>query len=219
MRAPRAIAGTRQTVTPAAELEELSAASGGPALYYDRNFERDAAKILPGECYVTSLDMVLVTVLGSCVAACLRDPVAQLGGMNHFMLPETARNESIVSQPSRYGVYAMELLINDILRRGGRRERLEAKVVGGGNILKGRAGAVGERNAAFVMRFLKTEGIRVVGQDLLNLYPRKVYYFPASGRMLVKELRSLNNDTLARREQQYRAKLAREAAGEVELFR
>ncbi len=201
-------------------LEEPSAAAGGPALYYDRNFERDAAKLLPGECYVTSLDMVLVTVLGSCVAACLRDPGARLGGMNHFMLPETSQEESIISQPTRYGVYAMELLINDILRRGGRRERLEAKVVGGGNVLKGfGAGTVGERNASFVMRFLKTEGIRVAGHDLLDQYARKVYYFPTSGRLLVKELRSLNNDTLARREREYRRKLAAEGPGKVELFR
>jgi chemotaxis protein CheD len=204
----------------AAPLEELPGNSGGPALYYDRNFECDAAKILPGECYVTSLDMVLVTVLGSCVAACLRDPVARLGGMNHFMLPESSVDESIVSQPTRYGVYAMELLINDILRRGGRRERLEAKVVGGGNVLKGfGAGTVGERNATFVMRFLDTEGIRVMGHDLLNLHPRKVYYFPMTGRLLVKELRSLNNGTLAQREQQYRKKLADEGSGKVELFK
>ncbi|HEX2200349.1 MAG TPA: chemoreceptor glutamine deamidase CheD [Burkholderiales bacterium] len=201
-------------------LEEPVAASGTPALYYDRNFERDAAKILPGECYVTSLDMVLVTVLGSCVAACLHDPVARLGGMNHFMLPDTTQDESIVSHPMRYGVYAMELLINDLLRRGGRRERLQAKVVGGGNVLRGYgAGTVGERNASFVMRFLQTEGIRVAGHDLLNQYPRKVYYFPISGRLLVKELRALNNDTLAQREQQYRRRIAAEDGGKVELFR
>ena len=201
-------------------LDEPVTASVGPALYYDRNFERDAAKILPGECYVTSLDMVLVTVLGSCVAACLRDPAAQLGGMNHFMLPDTTKDESIISQPTRYGIYAMELLINDILRRGGRRDRLEAKVVGGANVLKGfGVGTVGERNASFVMRFLKTEGIRVAGHDLLNQYPRKVYYFPTSGRLLVKELRSLNNDTLAQRERDYRRKLAAEGPGKVELFR
>jgi len=208
-------------VKPAAAIapEELSRAPTEPALYYDRNFERDAAKILPGECYVTALDMVLVTVLGSCVAACLRDPVAKLGGMNHFMLPEASVDESIASQPTRYGVYAMELLVNDILRRGGRRERLEAKVVGGGNVLRGfGAGTVGERNAEFVLRFLDTEGIPVVGRDLLERHPRKVYYFPATGRLLVKELRSLNNDTLAKREQQYRARLAAEAHGKIELF-
>ncbi len=200
--------------------EPVAAASSGPALYYDRGFDRDAAKILPGECYVTTLDMVLVTVLGSCVAACLRDPVARVGGMNHFMLPDTSQEESIISKPTRYGVYAMELLINDILHRGGRRDRLEAKVVGGANVLRGfGAGTVGERNASFVMRFLKTEGIQVAGHDLLSQYARKVYYFPVSGRLLVKELRTLNNDTLVRREQQYRQKIAGAATGKVELFR
>jgi chemotaxis protein CheD len=159
-------------------------------------------------------------VLGSCVAACLRDPAARVGGMNHFMLPDTSQEESIISKPTRYGIYAMELLINDILRRGGRRERLEAKVVGGANVLEGfGAGTVGERNASFVMRFLKTEGIRLAGHDLLSLYARKVYYFPVSGRLLVKELRTLKNDTLARREQQYRQKIAGEGPGKVELFR
>ena len=198
--------------------EALSPASG-PALYYDRNFGCDAAKILPGECYVTGLDMVLVTVLGSCVAACMRDPQARLGGMNHFMLPEGGLDDSIASAPARYGVYAMELLINDILRRGGRRERLEAKVVGGGNVLRGfGADTVGARNAAFVLKFLETEGIRIVGRDLLDCHPRKVYYFPASGRLLVKELRNLENDTLAKRESQYRARLAAEGHGKVELF-
>jgi chemotaxis protein CheD len=199
--------------------EAPSRRAGEPALYYDRHFERDAAKILPGDCYVTGLDMVLVTVLGSCVAACLRDPVARLGGMNHFMLPEASGDESIASRPTRYGVYAMELLINDILRRGGRRERLQAKVVGGGNVLQGfGAGTVGERNAHFVTRFLQTEGIPVLGSDLLSLHPRKIYYFPMSGRLLVKELRTLKNDTIARREQQYREKLAGEPNDRVELF-
>jgi chemotaxis protein CheD len=199
--------------------EAPTRAAGEPTLYHDRSFGCDAAKLLPGEYYVTSLDMVLVTVLGSCVAACLRDPVARVGGMNHFMLPGASVDESIVSQPTRYGVYAMELLINDILRRGGKRERLEAKVAGGGNVLKGfGAGTVGERNAAFVTHFLDTEGIPLVGSDLLDLHPRKVYYFPATGRLLVKELRSLRNDTLAKREQQYRQKLAGEGHGKVELF-
>jgi chemotaxis protein CheD len=164
--------------------------------------------------------MVLVTVLGSCVAACVRDPATRVGGMNHFMLPEASSDESITSRSTRYGVYAMEVLINDILRRGGRRERLQAKVVGGGRVLNGFSGAtVGERNAAFVQRFLETEGIPVVGSDLLQYYPRKVYFFPVTGRLLVRELRTLNNDTLAQRERQYSQKLARDAGGNIELFR
>lgn len=201
--------------------EEAGYATRSPALYFDQSLGREAAKILPGECYVTGLDMVLVTVLGSCVAACIRDPAVKIGGMNHFMLPEATADESVASQPMRYGVYAMEVLINDILRRGGRRERLEAKVAGGGNVLRGRgagSATVGERNAAFVLRFLETEGIRVVGQDLELNHARKIYYFPASGRLRVKELRTLANDTLARREGEYRARLAAEGHGKIELF-
>lgn len=203
----------------AKELEESWSGTRSPALYFDQSMGREAAKIQPGECYVTSLDMVLVTVLGSCVSACIRDPVARIGGLNHFMLPEATADESVASQPMRYGVYAMEVLINDILRRGARRERLEAKVVGGGNVLRGfGANTVGERNAAFVTRFLGAEGIRVLGQDLGGPHARKIYYFPATGRLMSKTLRSVQNDTLERREREYRARLAKEGHGQIELF-
>ena len=191
----------------------------GPALYYDQTVGREAAKIQPGECYVTALDMVLVTVLGSCVSACIRDPVARIGGINHFMLPEATADESVASQPMRYGVYAMEVLINDILRRGGRRDRLEAKVAGGGNVLRGfGANSVGDRNAQFVTRFLNAESIRLMGQDLGGPNARKIYYFPGSGRLMSKALRTLQNDTLERREREYRARLAKEGHGQIELF-
>jgi len=203
----------------AQELDESWSGTRSPALYFDQSMGREAAKIQPGECYVTSLDMVLVTVLGSCVSACIRDPVARVGGMNHFMLPEATADESVASQPMRYGVYAMEVLINDILRRGARRDRLEAKVVGGGNVLRGfGANTVGERNAAFVTRFLGAEGIRVLGKDLGGPHARKIYYFPATGRLMSKTLRSVQNDTLERREREYRSRLAKEGHGQIELF-
>jgi chemotaxis protein CheD len=203
----------------AKELEESWSGTRSPALYFDQSMGREAAKIQPGECYVTSLDMVLVTVLGSCVSACIRDPVARIGGLNHFMLPEATADESVASQPMRYGVYAMEVLINDILRRGARRDRLEAKVVGGGNVLRGfGANTVGDRNAAFVTRFLGAESIRVLGQDLGGPHARKIYYFPATGRLMSKTLRSVQNDTLERREREYRARLAKEGHGQIELF-
>jgi chemotaxis protein CheD len=203
----------------ARELDEAWSGTRSPALYFDQSMGREAAKIQPGECYVTALDMVLVTVLGSCVSACIRDPVARVGGLNHFMLPEATADESVASQPMRYGVYAMEVLINDILRRGARRERLEAKVVGGGNVLRGfGANTVGERNAAFVTRFLGAEGIRLLGQDLGGPHARKIYYFPATGRLMSKTLRSVQNDTLERREREYRARLAKEGHGQIELF-
>ncbi|HZW11861.1 MAG TPA: chemoreceptor glutamine deamidase CheD [Noviherbaspirillum sp.] len=189
-------------------------------VYYDRTFDCDAAKILPGEYYFTCKDMVIVTVLGSCVSACIRDRVTGIGGMNHFMLPDGGDADSPVSASMRYGTYAMEVLINDLLKAGARRENLEAKVFGGGNVLRGFVAInVGERNAQFVRDYLRAENIRVVAEDLNDIYPRKVYFFPRSGKVLVKKLRQLNNNTLVNREQDYASRLQTSpVAGPVELF-
>jgi len=188
-------------------------------VYYDRTFDCQAAKILPGEYYFTSKDMLIVTVLGSCVSACIRDRVTGLGGMNHFMLPDGGDN-SPVSASARYGTYAMEILINDLLKAGAKRDNMEAKVFGGGAVLKGfTAINVGERNAAFVQTFLKNERIRIVAEDLNDIYPRKVYFFPRTGKVLVKKLMQTHNDTLAKRENEYASRLKKQpVAGEVELF-
>jgi chemotaxis protein CheD len=190
-------------------------------LYYDRTFDCDAAKILPGEYYCTFKDMLIVTVLGSCVSACIRDRVSGIGGMNHFMLPDGGDvSNPLISASARYGTYAMEVLINELLKSGARRENLEAKVFGGGNVLRGLTALnVGERNAAFVRAYLKAEGIRLLAEDLNDVFPRKVYFFPRTGRVLVKKLRELNNNTLVNREQDYASRLAgKEIGGEVDLF-
>lgn len=190
-------------------------------LYFDRNFDTKAAKVLPGEYYVTGQDMLLVTVLGSCVAACIRDHQNGIGGMNHFMLPDNCTDEaSPLSSSARYGTYAMEILINHITKLGARRANLEAKVFGGGNVLPGMNVAnVGERNAEFVIRFLETEKIRVVARDLIDIYPRKVYYFPKSGKVMVKKLRNIHNTTIFQREKDYGSRLQKsDVGGEVELF-
>jgi len=192
-----------------------------PNIYFDRSFNLEAAKILPGEYYVTGRDMVLVTVLGSCVAACIRDYHSGIGGMNHFMLPDSAADDnSAMGTSARYGTYAMEILINQLLKLGARRINLEAKVFGGGNVLKGLTVAnVGQRNADFVMEYLDTEKIRVVAQDLVDIYPRKVYYFPSSGKVMVKKLRTLHNNTVFAREKDYGARLQKsKVEGDVELF-
>ena len=192
--------------------------------YYDRTFDCKAAKILPGEYYYTGRDMLIVTVLGSCVSACIRDRVTGLGGMNHFMLPDggagDSNSNSPVSASMRYGTYAMEVLINELLKSGARRENLEAKVFGGGAVLKGfTAINVGERNAAFVISYLKTEKIRLLAEDLNDIYPRKVYFFPRTGKVLVKKLMQTHNDTLARRERDYASRLKVEpVGGEIDLF-
>ncbi|HZX28951.1 MAG TPA: chemoreceptor glutamine deamidase CheD [Telluria sp.] len=190
-------------------------------VYYDRTFDCEAAKILPGEYYYTNKNMLIVTVLGSCVSACIRDRVTGLGGMNHFMLPDGGGDPSSpVSASMRYGTYAMEVLINDLLKAGARRENLEAKVFGGGAVLRGfTAMNVGERNAAFVINFLKTEKIHVVAEDLNDVYPRKVYFFPKTGKVLVKKLMQTHNDTLAKRELDYAKRLKVEpVGGEIDLF-
>lgn len=179
--------------------------------------------MLPGEYYLTEKDMLIVTVLGSCVAACIRDSGNGIGGMNHFMLPDGGTDENNpTSTSARYGSYAMEVLINQIVKRGGRRAHLEAKVFGGGNVLKGMTVAnVGERNAEFVLRFLATERIHVAAQDLVDIYPRKVYYFPHTGKVMVKKLRDIHNNTIFEREKDYGSRLQKKSVvggGEVELF-
>ena len=187
--------------------------------YFDRSFHIDAAKILPGEYFVTQADIVLVTVLGSCVAACILDTENGIGGMNHFMLPDEGGRE-VVSSSARYGTYAMEVLINHLLKLGARRNRLEAKVFGGGAVLESLSTSnVGARNAEFVLDYLKTEKIPVVAKDLLDSYPRKVYYFPNNGRVMLKKLHRVHNDTLFSRERAYKDRLSvGQVSGDVELF-
>jgi len=191
-------------------------------VYYDRTFDCEAAKILPGEYYCTARDMLIVTVLGSCVSACIRDRVSGIGGMNHFMLPDSSSNDgnNPVSASMRYGAYAMEVLINQLLKLGARRENMEAKVFGGGNVLAGFTSInVGERNAQFVRDFLRIENMRITAEDLNDIYPRKVYFFPKTGKVLVKKLKQTHNDTLAMREHAYASRLKTSpVGGEVELF-
>ena len=189
--------------------------------YFDDALDSQAVKLLPGEYYVTDKDMLLVTVLGSCVAACIRDSQNGIGGMNHFMLPDNGSDTSVpVNSSARYGTYAMEILINRLLKLGARRSNLEAKVFGGGNVLSGFTVAnVGQRNADFVLEFLATEQIRVVAQDLAGIYPRKVYFFPRSSRVLVKKLRTVHSNTVSEREQEYGKRLQQfNVGGDVELF-
>lgn len=192
-----------------------------PNIYYDRHFGRQAVKILPGEYYVTAGDKLIVTVLGSCVAVCLRDKVTGIGGMNHFLLPNDGSGEGgLLTESARYGIYAMELLINHLLKMGTSRTRFEAKVFGGGNVLRGlTVNNVGQRNAEFVLDYLHTEQIPVVAQDLLGEFPRKVYFFPDTGQVLVKKIKTLHNSTISDRESEYRMRVKfTPKSGDVELF-
>lgn len=189
----------------------------GPLLYFDAVLASDAAKLLPAEYFATDRALALVTVLGSCVAACLRDPVLKLGGMNHFMLPD---GDGGSGAPARYGSHAMELLINEMLKRGARRERLEAKVFGGGNVLKSfTTNQVGTRNAEFVLDYLATERIPILARDLGGIHPRKVCFFAATGRALVKQLPHAHGADVVAEESAYSSRLrSMPVAGAVELF-
>lgn len=190
-----------------------------PNRYWDSTFDVEAVKLLPGEYYVTTRNLMLVTVLGSCVAACIRDRVSGIGGMNHFMLPGSKEDSPIAPGP-RYGSYAMEAMINQLLKAGAKRENLEAKLFGGGNVLRGfTVSNLGERNAEFALRYLKDENISVVANSLLDIYPRKIYFFPATGKVMVKKLYQPNNDTIIEREAEYGARLKQtDIEGEIELF-
>lgn len=184
--------------------------------YHERTVDLPGIKLLPGEFYVTERSIALTTVLGSCVAACIRDRDLAVGGMNHFMLPDSEAGAG----SARYGSYAMEVLVNELLKLGAARSRLEAKVFGGGAVLRHMTECnVGARNAAFVLDYLKAERIPVVAQDLGDSCPRKVLYLPQTGRAMVRHLalaavgRDLADETA------YRSRLVRQpAAGSVELF-
>lgn len=180
-----------------------------------------AAKILPGEFYVTAHPQeMVVTVLGSCVSACIRDPKTGVGGMNHFMLPvDRSSGSTIEGNAERYGNYAMESLINAIASRGdGRRTGLEVKLTGGGRVLK-MGTDIGGQNIAFVLEYVKAEHLNLLAEDLGDQYPRKVYYVPSTGRLRVKKLVEVRNDTLFARESRYAKSLEdKPVAGDVELF-
>jgi chemotaxis protein CheD len=172
--------------------------------YFDRDVNCMAVKLLPSEYYVTAADTALTTVLGSCVAACLHDPGAGVAGMNHFMLPDdgdaSARDQA---DAMRYGAYAMDVLIRELQRAGARRERLQAKVFGGGAVLANMSTLnIGERNADFVLQYLKEQDITVAAQDLRGPHARRVCFLPATGKAVVRKLRAQAGVQLVQREEQ-----------------
>jgi chemotaxis protein CheD len=192
-----------------------------PIRYFDRDFKLEAVKILPGQYHAASGPVGMSTVLGSCVSTCLWDPHRRIGGMNHFMLPgDTGTAAAPVAKSARFGVYAMELLINDMLKIGADRRRLVAKVFGGGRVLRGFGTLdVGRRNCEFVLEFLKVEGVPVLAQDLLDNYPRKVHFSPESGKVLLKKLDRCRDDVVQRQEQEYLKSLGSDPeAGSIEIF-
>ena len=190
---------------------------------WNSSYESVAARLLPGEYFVTMHDEAVYTTLGSCISACIRDRVTGIGGMNHFMLPLSSDSSSSWkaadnSASTRYGNFAMEHLINDILKNGGKRQNLEAKIFGGGRIIANMTD-VGLRNIAFARDYLETEGLKITSEDVGDNFPRMVVYFPASGKVKVKRLRSLHNNTIVEMETKYLSTIEQKpVSGDIELF-
>ena len=185
--------------------------------FYDAHFRNEAVKVLPGEFFVHDEDILIMTTLGSCIAACLWDRDKKIGGMNHFMLPDGGG----AADSGRYGSFAMELLINEMIKRGATRSTMEAKVFGGGAVISGMNSInVGERNTTFVMDYLRTERITVVSKDVMDIYPRKVCFLPHSGKAMVKKLASANTEALVAQERAAAARPvpAGSGGGSVDLF-
>jgi len=183
--------------------------------YYDATLQTRAIRLLPADYAVSDEPLAIVTLLGSCVAACLYDPLLRVGGMNHFMLPDGEADPG----NARYGVHAMELLVNALLKRGARRTRLLAKVFGGGNVLRGFQDPIGSRNARFVLDYLDAERIPVQASDLGDIHPRKVAFFVQTGRTLVRRLPATRDRELVDVERAYRERLSHgPRSGSVELF-
>jgi len=184
--------------------------------YIDRVNKCVAAKLMPGEFYISENQEMITTVLGSCVSACVYDPNRRIGGMNHFMLPE--KGGSNTDESARYGLFAMESLINELMKSGCRKADLKVKLFGGGQIVRNMSD-VGRKNILFAKNFIYAEGLRLESSDLGLIYPRKVNFFPHNGKAMVKRLKTLHNDTIENREKQYAATLRSDPiAGDIELF-
>jgi len=188
--------------------------------YWDPTFKHFAVKVGPGTHYVTtSKDEMIVTTLGSCVSACIRDSELGIGGINHFMLPESdTGNWGGVSASMRYGNYAMEVLINDILRMGGARNRLEIKLFGGANVMNSQ-NLIGTKNVQFVETYLRVEHMAVSAQHLGGEQGRRIIYFPETGKVKMKLLDSKGNAVVAAAENNFKKQIEmRDIEGSIELF-
>jgi chemotaxis protein CheD len=186
---------------------------------WDARLDEWVADLLPGDYYVTSHREWLLTRLGSCIAVCMSDPVVGVGGMNHFMLPHASESTlTPVSESARYGAYAMEQLINSMLKLGARRDRLELKIFGGARMLSS-LGDVGRRNISFIRQFAQLEGLRVTAQDVGGDQGRRVMYSPKSGRAFVRKLEAIERKDVAANETAYHRQIDREpVGGDVDLF-
>lgn len=198
--------------------------------YYDHNLEHTVVKLMTGDCYFTGdRSEMLVTILGSCVSVCVRDPVAKCGGMNHILLPDAGEatiNRNSIKDPGfelRFGAYSMEQLLNGLYKLGAQKHRLEVKVFGGANVVNFNT-MIGTKNSTFVLDFLKNEGIAVASRDIGGSHPRRLHYFPDTGKVMMRRLRRADDMRVVEEEKSFQ-KTAREhpeeithTTGDIELF-
>jgi len=182
--------------------------------YWEARLNSFVVQVLPGELHVTSEDVVITTVLGSCVSACLRDVRRGVGGINHFMLPNVLRGDE--GNSARYGVYALECLVNQVLEGRGRRGDLEAKVFGGGRVIDG-GGDIGKGNIDLVRKFFATENIPIEAEDLGDTFARRIRYWPKSGRAQVQRIPMARAADVVKTERRAASTII-PMAGTVELF-
>ena len=196
------------------------------ARYFDTRQGFTAVKVMPGEYYIThEPSEMLVTVLGSCVSACIRDPYTGLGGMNHFMLPDGEKTVwSGANSALRYGNYAMEVLINEVMKGGCPKDELEIKLFGGATLKtsgkdnENNNNSVGSKNAQFVLEYLKKEGLHVDAQDLGGVTPRRIHFYPSLGKVKRLLLRRQGERSIFSDEGKYKSKFGKPKEGSVELF-
>jgi chemotaxis protein CheD len=178
-------------------------------------------KIFSGEWGISNnSDEMFATILGSCVSACVHDPVTKIGGMNHFLLPRDGDESATIADhaAARYGVYAMEMLINSMLKAGGQKSRFEFKIFGGGNVLNNST-KIGSKNADFIRQFMKDEGFRIVSQDLEGTQPRSIHYYPTTGKVMMRKLQRAEDFAIIEEENKYQNKLqTKPIEGDIELF-
>lgn len=192
----------------------------GPRQYYDQNFGVTVTKLVSGDCYVTNApDEMMVTILGSCVAACIRDEAHGIAGMNHFLLPgEPGKTSNTVTDAARYGAYSMELLINKMMSLGARKECMDVKLFGGGDVTDSTT-LMGSRNTEFVLHFMNKEGLHMSSSDLGGTLPRRVHFYSGDGRVLVRKLMRQNDIRIVAEERENKIKLEQSPiSGSVELF-
>lgn len=188
--------------------------------FWDSGRGTVVAKVLPGEFYVSKQNELISTVLGSCIAACVYDDKLGIGGMNHFMLPAAKGIQDIHADDvtCRYGNWAMEYLINEILKNGASKANLKVKLFGGGKIIRSMTD-IGVGNIRFAHAYIQEEGLELVSHDVGGPWPRKVVFHPQTGRAQVKKLREMHNDTIEKREVRYLHDIeAQDAQTDIELF-